>query len=572
METRKIPLGIENFEEIRTQGFYYIDKSMLIADLLNGWSKVNLFTRPRRFGKTLNMSMLQSFFEVGTDTKLFEGLDIVKEKALCDEYMGKFPVVFISLKGIDGATYQDAERKLANIIIREAKRLRFLQDSSVLTIDEKEDYQGLIDGSFGKYGLELALLTLMSLLYRHYDKKVILLIDEYDVPLEKAHQRGYYRDMLDTIRSMFDSALKTNDNLQFAVLSGCLRVSKESIFTGLNNPKIHSISDASFDEYFGFTEDEVQTMLEEYKIEKHRDTFKEWYDGYHFGEQDVYCPWDVLNYAYDLGVSPKAQPKTYWLNTSGNDKVRRLIEMADTGTAQMEIEDLIAGQTIRKELNDQLTHEEIDKNIRNLWSLLFMTGYLTMVGTPNGNVFELAIPNKEVRQIFTQQVLKWFNDSVSVDAVLTELYTAFETGNTEKIEEILNQKLLDTISYHDDYESFYHGFLMALLSACAAWSATSNAESGKGRSDIRVERKDRKLGFIVEVKHVKDERKMDEKSKEALQQIIDKEYVAPLKRYKVRDIWMYGITFCDKECRVIAKKHVNQLKMNDGSFAENVLC
>ncbi len=403
--------------------------------------------------------------------------------------------------------------------------------------------------------MEFALLTLTSLLYRHYGKKVILLIDEYDVPLEKAHQRGYYRAMLDTIRSMFDSTLKTNDSLHFAVLTGCLRVSKESIFTGLNNLKVHSISDERFDEYFGFTEEEVKALLEEYNLKGHQSEFKEWYDGYRFGDQDVNCPWDVLNYAYDLIGSSKAQPKTYWLNTSGNDKVRRLIEMADTGTAQMEIEDLIDGQTIHKELNDQLTHEEIDKDIRNLWSLLFMTGYLTMVGTPNGNVYELAIPNKEVRQIFTQQVLKWFNDSVAVDTGLTELYTAFETGNAERIEEILGQKLLDTISYHDDYESFYHGFLMALLSACAAWSATSNAESGKGRSDIKVERKDRKLGFILEVKYVKDENKMNEKSEEALRQIIEKKYVAPLKRYKIRDIWIYGITFCDKECRVLAKHY-----------------
>ncbi len=555
MEKKKLPLGVDSFEKLRQEGFYYIDKSMLIADLLDGWSEVNLFTRPRRFGKTLNMSMLKSFFEIGTDPKLFDGLAITKETKLCEEYMGRFPVVYISLKDINGLSFQKAERGLRDVLTDEARRLNFLQTSGAITEEERSDFQQMVRGDYSRLELNASLKLLTTLLYKHYGQKVILLIDEYDVPLDKAYENGYYRDMIDLIRTMFSKALKTNDSLYFAVLTGCLRVSKESIFTGLNNLKVHSIADERFDEYFGFTEDEVKVLFEEYGIDEHLQECKEWYDGYRFGGQDIYCPWDVLNYAYDLVGSTKAQPKTYWLNTSGNDKVRRLIEMANTGTAQMEIEDLIAGQTIYKELNDQLTHEEIEKDIRNLWSLLFMTGYLTMVGTPNGNVYELAIPNREVRQIFTQQVLKWFNDSVSVDTELTELYTAFETGNAEKIEEILGQKLLDTISYHDDYESFYHGFLMALLSACAAWSATSNAETGKGRSDIKVERKDRKKGFIVEVKHVKDERKMDEMSEEALKQIIDKKYVAPLKRYRIKDVWMYGITFCDKECRVLAKHY-----------------
>lgn len=554
MAMKKLPLGIENFEEIRTEDFYYIDKSMLIADLLNGWGKVNLFTRPRRFGKTLNMSMLKSFFEIGTNPQLFDGLAISKETKLCEAYMGKFPVLFISLKGVEGLTYQDAERGLANIIIKEAKRFRFLKDSTILSEDEKEDCKDLINGSFEKYGLQQALLTLTNLLCSYYGRKVILLIDEYDVPLDKAFQNGYYREMLDLVRSMFHAALKTNDSLYFAVMTGCLRVSKESIFTGLNNLKVHSISDEQFDEYFGFTHGEVETLLKEYGIESHQAEFKEWYDGYRFGEQDVYCPWDVLNYAYDLINSTKAQPKAYWLNTSGNDKIRRLIEKSNTVAAQMEIENLIDGQTIHKEINDQLTHAEIDQDIQNLWSLLYMTGYLTMVGIPNGNCYELTIPNKEVRQIFIQQVMKWFHENLSLDAALTELYTAFEAGDAAKIEQILNQKLLDAISYHDDHESFYHGFLMALLSSCETWYATSNLESGKGRNDILVERKDRKSGFIVEVKHTADERKLDEKSEEAVQQIIDKKYVAPLKRYKVQNIWLYGIAFCDKECRVLAKR------------------
>ena len=554
MEIIKLPLGIENFEEIRTQGFYYIDKSMLVSDLLNGWGKVNLFTRPRRFGKTLNMSMLKSFFEVGTDSRLFDGLAIAQEKELCAKYMGKFPVVFLSLKDLDGLTYADAERGLAVVIAREAGRLDVLHTSAVLSEFERDKIKRMAAGNFDDYGLASALVTLTALLHKHYGEKVILLIDEYDVPLDKAYQNGYYREMLSLIRALFSSALKTNDSLYFAVLTGCLRVSKESIFTDLNNLRVHSIADERFDEYFGFTEPEVLALLAEYGLEAHQGVFKAWYDGYRFGNQVVYCPWDVLNYAYDLLGSPRAQPKAYWLNTSGNDKVRRLIEMSDTGTAQMEIEDLIAGRSIRKALNDQLTHEEVEKDIDNLWSLLFATGYLTMTGIPDGNVYELVIPNREVSQIFTRQVLAWFKNKVSVErSGLQELYTAFETGDASKIEDILNRKLLDTISYHDAYESFYHGFLMALLSSCAEWSAVSNAETGKGRSDIMVERKDRKLGFIVEVKHVKDEREMDAMCEKALRQIVEKQYTAPLKRIKVREIWMYGVAFCDKECRVQAR-------------------
>ncbi len=555
MEMKKIPLGIESFEEIRTQGFYYIDKSMLIADLLNGWSKVNLFTRPRRFGKTLNMHMLKSFFEMSTNPHLFDDLAIMRETELCEKYMGKFPVVFISFKDIEGETYKEAEQGVVDLIVQEVSRLEILHDSPALSSIDHKKVNAMLEGVFTRQSLKTSLRELTRFLYKHYRQKVILLIDEYDVPLDKAYQNGYYREMISLMRSMFSSSLKTNDSLYFAVLTGCLRVSKESIFTGLNNLKVHSIADARFDEHFGFTEDDVDSLLKAYNLEERRSEYKEWYDGYRFGDQDVYCPWDVLNYTYDLVNSSQAQPQTYWLNTSGNDRVRRLIEMADTGTAQMEIEGLIAGQTIRKELNNQLTHEEIEKDIKNLWSLLFMTGYLTMTSAPSGNVYELAIPNKEIRQIFTEQVMQWLNEKVALDTGLTEFYKAFETGDGERIEQILNPKLLDTISYHDDHESFYHGFLMALLSSCAAWNATSNIEAGKGRSDIKVERKDRKIGFIVEVKHTKDERKLKASAEEAMQQIYDKKYVAPLLRSKVKDIWFYGIAFCDKECRVLVKHY-----------------
>ena len=555
MAMKKLPLGIENFEEIRTEDFYYIDKSMLIADLLNGWGKVNLFTRPRRFGKTLNMSMLKSFFEIGTNPQLFDGLAISKETKLCEAYMGKFPVLFISLKGVEGLTYQDAERGLANIIIKEAKRFRFLKDSTILSEDEKEDCKDLINGSFEKYGLQQALLTLTNLLCSYYGRKVILLIDEYDVPLDKAFQNGYYREMLDLVRSMFHAALKTNDSLYFAVMTGCLRVSKESIFTGLNNLKVHSISDEQFDEYFGFTDHEVREMLEYYGLESHLNETREWYDGYRFGNQDVYCPWDVINYCYALRASESAQPKAYWINTSGNDMVRKLIGKAADGTTQMEIERLIAGETIVKTLNENLTHNEVDANVENIWSLLYMTGYLTGTFDPSSNRYRLKIPNREIRQIYTQQVLEWFKEKAAAETEkLSVLYTAFESGDTETITDYLNEQLLDTVSFYDAQESFYHGFLLALLNTCANWRVSSNMETGKGRSDILVERKDRKIGFVIEVKDVKDEKRLDTACATALKQIEDKNYIAVLNRYRVKEIWIYGIAFCDKECRVVVKR------------------
>ena len=373
--------------------------------------------------------------------------------------------------------------------------------------------------------------------------------------MDKAFQHGYYREMVALIRSLFGQALKTNDFLQFAVLTGCLRVSKESIFTGLNNLKVHSISDAQFDEYFGFTDEEVGIMLADYGFEAHLAEMREWYDGYRFGSQNVYCPWDVINYCYDLRSDPMSEPQAYWINTSGNDMVRRIIEKAGDGTTQMEIERLIAGESIYKTLNENLTHNEIEKSIENIWSLLYMTGYLTLASRPSGGIFELRIPNREVRQIFMRQVLEWFREKARAETgKLTGLYDAFETGNAAVIEETLNDQLLDTVSFYDAHESFYHGFLLALLSTCANWRVSSNAETGKGRSDVLVERKDRRIGFVVEVKDVKDEKKLEASCEAALRQIEEKDYTAFLRRYRVKEIWMYGIAFWDKECRVIVKK------------------
>ena len=405
MERKKLPVGIENFEEIRKEGFYYVDKTGLIRDLLNSWSKVNLFTRPRRFGKTLNMSMLKSFFEIGANRTLFDGLAISKETTLCEAYMGKFPVVFVSLKGVDGLTFEDAYGMLRRILRSEVFRLSFLAESKKVLDKEKAAFKRFLNEQDTLDDVQESLKMLSSLLYQHYGQKVILLIDEYDVPLDKAFQHGYYREMVALIRSLFGQALKTNDFLQFAVLTGCLRVSKESIFTGLNNLKVHSISDAQFDEYFGFTDEEVGIMLADYGFEAHLAEMREWYDGYRFGSQNVYCPWDVINYCYDLRSDPMSEPQAYWINTSGNDMVRCIIEKAGDGTTQMEIERLIAGESIYKTLNENLTHNEIEKSIENIWSLLYMTGYLTLASRPSGGIFELRIPNREVRQIFMRQVL-----------------------------------------------------------------------------------------------------------------------------------------------------------------------
>ena len=554
MLTKKLPVGIDSFEKLRREDFYYVDKSRMIVDLMANWGEVNLFTRPRRFGKTLNMSMLKCFFEIGTDKSLFDGLRVSEEKELCEKYMGKYPVVFVSLKDVDGLTFEDAYDMLREIIRKECVRLQFLMDSDALTDAEKEPMKRLLGNRPERVDIKNSLALLCSLLEKHYGQKPILLIDEYDVPLDKAYYHGYYPQMIYLIRAMFQAALKTNSSLFFAVLTGCLRVSKESIFTGLNNLMVHSISDPSFDEYFGFTDEEVGKMLSDYGLEAHHQEAREWYDGYRFGGQDVYCPWDVINYVYALRVDPQAEPKAYWLNTSGNAMVRELISKSADGTTQMEIERLIEGETITKTLNEQLTHNEVDASIENIWSLLYMTGYLTAVDYPDGNRYELRIPNREVRQIYMQQVLSWFNHKVESETdKLTNLYAAFETGDTETIKEILDEQLLDTVSFYDAHESFYHGFLLALLSTCASWNVSSNIETGKGRSDIIAGRKDRKVGFVVEVKDVKDEEKLESACEAALRQIDERDYTAILRRFRVKEIHKYGIAFWDKECRIATR-------------------
>ena len=558
MRTQKLPIGIESFKEMRKQEFYYVDKTGLIVDLLADWGKVNLFTRPRRFGKTLNMSMLANFFEIGADASLFDGLRVSEEKELCEKYLGKFPVVFVSLKGVDGLTFEDAYARLRILIRNEALRLEVLRESGKLSMEEKNAYLRLVSENPEKTDITESLKLLCQLLEKHYGQQPILLIDEYDVPLDKAFLHGYYPQMIDLIRSMFGAALKTNDSLFFAVLTGCLRVSKESIFTGLNNLKTLSISNVKFNEYFGFTDEEVGRMLADYGLEAHQAEAREWYDGYRFGNQDVYCPWDIINYVNELRSDPEAEPKPYWMNTSGNDMVRRLIAKASDGTTQMEIERLIAGETITKMINEQLTHSEIDENLENVWSLLYMTGYLTVARKPSGGRYELRIPNREVREIFKRQVLSWFTERArAATEKLAGLYEAFEKGDVETITKTLNRQLLTTVSFYDAYESFYHGFLLALLSTCADWCVSSNAETGRGRSDITVERRDRELGFVIEIKEVRTRAKLDEACAAAMKQAEDRDYAAVMLRYGVETVFTYGIAFCDKRCKVAVKRVEN---------------
>ena len=561
----KLPVGIEDFQEIRRLGFYYVDKTKLIEQLLESWGKVNLFTRPRRFGKTLNMSMLRCFFEIGTDRTLFDGLYISKNKQLCEEYLGKFPVIFLSLKGVDGHTFEKAKAKLVRLLALEAERFDFLKDSDKLTDNEKERYHALTRLYNGKYSmdeesLEAGLQTLSELLFRYYGQKTIILIDEYDVPLDKAYQHGYYREMTALIRALFGEALKTNRFLQFAVLTGCLRVSKESIFTGLNNFKVLSITDSRFDEQFGFTEKDVRELLEIYHLEDHLEEVKEWYDGYHFGDADIYCPWDVINHVDRLCGEPGAQPQSYWLNTSGNELVKRFIDKANK-TTRDEIERLIAGEAIEKSVRMELTYDEIDNHIDNLWSVLFTTGYLTQTGRTELGAYKLVIPNKEVREVYKLQIQEWFSHTVlSNTGQLTAFWTAVEEGNTESIEKYLNRTLSNSISVFDtkapetEKENSYHTFLVGLLAGNSDWLVKSNVEAGEGFADIVVETENPDSGIIFELKYSREAAGLDKACEKAIAQMKDRRYEEYLKNDGRHDLLFYGVAFYKKRCKVIVEE------------------
>ena len=563
VSTLKLPVGIENFEEIRRNRFYYVDKTKLIEQLVETGGKVTLFTRPRRFGKTLNMSMLRSFFEMGSDASLFDGLYIAENKALCEEYMGKYPVIFLSLKSVEGLTFEDARYRMIELISIEAERFGFLADSEHLSENERERYKAMISLHNGTNAMDEKVLIsslriLSQLLYKHFGKKTVILIDEYDVPLDKAFQNGFYQEMVSLIRGLFGMALKTNDYLQFAVLTGCLRITKESIFTGLNNFKVLSILDSRFDEQFGFTDCEVKKILEDYHLESHFEETKEWYDGYHFGKVDIYCPWDVINYVDQLKYDPAAIPQDFWSNSSGNAIVRRLIDKADVSTKN-EVERLIAGESIEKDVALELTYDEIDKSMENLWSVLFTTGYLTHTGRTEAGKYRLVIPNREVRNLFVKKIREWFLDVSRNDGkTLEELCNAFVNKDTEKIEQIFGDYLWNTISIRDTAvakekkENFYHGILLGLLGYKASWLIKSNAESGTGYSDILVEVPTNRTGIVIELKYAENG-DMDAACEEALSQIEEKNYVAKLKQDGMRNFIRYGIACFKKDCRVIVR-------------------
>ena len=558
---KKLPIGIENFEEMRREDFYYVDKSHVIEQLLTQWGKVNLFTRPRRFGKSLNMSMLQSFFEIGKDKTLFDGLRISDNQELCEKYQGKFPVVSVSLKGINGATYEEARRFLIKTINEEARRLSVLSDSTELDETDHELLTQLKKKEMTNDSLVYSIRELTELLEKHYGSKVIVLIDEYDVPLAKANENGYYDEMVLLIRNLFENALKTNNSLKFAVLTGCLRIAKESIFTGLNNFKVYSITDKSFDETFGFTDAEVKELLRYYGQEKYYETVKEWYDGYRFGNVDVYCPWDVINFCSDHLADPGLEPKNYWANTSGNSVISHFIDSVGKPQklTRMELEQLVNGGIVQKEINSELTYKELYSSIDNLWSTLFMTGYLTQRGEPSGNRYNLVIPNREIRNIITNHILKMFKENVKDDGkTVSDLCDAPLNQNLEKVELIFTEYMKKTISIRDTFaqkptkENFYHGLLLGILGFKENWSVMSNRESGDGFGDILIRIEDEDVGIVIEVKYA-DDGNLQGECEKALQQIIDIRYTEALEQEGIHTIIKYGIACYRKKCKVLMR-------------------
>ncbi len=558
---KKLPIGIENFEKLRQEDFYYIDKTRLIEQLLTRWGEVNLFTRPRRFGKSLNMSMLQSFFEIGKDKTLFDGLRISDNQELCEEYQGKFPVVSVSLKGINGATYEEARRFLIKTINEEARRLSVLSDSTELDETDHELLTQLKKKEMTNDSLVYSIRELTELLEKHYGSKVIVLIDEYDVPLAKANENGYYDEMVLLIRNLFENALKTNSSLKFAVLTGCLRIAKESIFTGLNNFKVYSITDKSFDETFGFTDAEVRELLRYYGQEKYYETVKEWYDGYRFGNVDVYCPWDVINFCSDHLADPGLEPKNYWANTSGNSVISHFIDSVGKPQklTRMELEQLVNGGIVQKEINSELTYKELYSSIDNLWSTLFMTGYLTQRGEPSGNRYNLVIPNREIRNIITNHILKMFKENVKDDGkTVSDLCDALLNQNPEKVELIFTEYMKKTISIRDTFaqkptkENFYHGLLLGILGFKENWSVMSNRESGDGFGDILIRIEDEDVGIVIEVKYA-DDGNLQGECEKALQQIIDIRYTEALEQEGIHTIIKYGIACYRKKCKVLMR-------------------
>lgn len=554
---KKLPIGIEDFEKLRKEGFYYADKTEMIKDLLNHWAEVNLFTRPRRFGKSLNMSMLKYFFDLNSDPSLFDGLKIAEEKELCESYMGKFPVISVSLKGTYAASYETARAMAVRTVNEEASRMQFLLESGKLTLYDKEKFSGLLNSAMDDATLFESLREMSRLLQKHYGKKAVILIDEYDVPLAKAFDQGYYDQMIMLIRNLFEQTLKTNPNLQFAVLTGCMRISKESIFTGLNNLRVLSIADARFDGYFGFTDAQVQALLEYYGLSSHYDAVKEWYDGYQFGNEQVYCPWDVINYCDALLADGEAQPQNYWSNTSSNDALKRFIQRADAGLAKYEVEKLVAGETIRKEIHQELTYQDMYSSMDHLWSVLFTTGYLTQKGKPEKKSFCLAIPNMEIREIFTEQIMALFKENVQKNREAADCFcAALQAKDAAQVEKWFTEFLKKTISIRDTFvkkrlkENFYHGILLGILSCHNTWIVSSNQESGDGYSDILIVMEDEGTGVVIEVKY-SENGNLEEGCQKALKQMEENQYEEALRREGIECILKYGIACYKKRCKVV---------------------
>lgn len=557
-DTLKLPVGIDDFKKIREAGFYYVDKTKLIEQLLQSWGEVTLFTRPRRFGKTLNMSMLKSFFEIGAEKSLFQGLYISEKEKLCAEYMGKYPVIFLSLKGVEGLHFADAQKMLMTIINNEVRRHYYLKTSDKLTVEDRKQFEKMLLNE--DVNLVDSLRLLSQLLYLHYDQKVVILIDEYDVPLDKAFKNGYYQEMVSLIRGLFGQALKTNEFLQFAVLTGCLRVSKESIFTGLNNFEINSIVDIEHEEGFGFTDAEVMQMLKYYHCTERYSDIKEWYDGYHFGNADIYCPWDVINFVKKLLTDSNAKPSEFWINSSGNDLVKLFVDKADQSTKD-EIERLVAGESVTKRIRLDLTYDEIENSIDNVWSVLFTTGYLTNIGNPESGVYELIIPNKEVHEVFVLQIQEWFQRSVAKEESMPEFSKAILNADAEELQKQLNVimsrmiSVLDTKAREEQKENFYHGLLLGLLRGSNPdWLIKSNRESGDGYSDILIEPENPDAGIIIEVKYAASISGLDKACENAMAQIENRRYDEALRENGRCDILAYGIAFHKKRCRVVCER------------------
>ena len=558
MNNMKLPVGIDQFDKLIKSGFYYVDKTRLIEQLLQNWGEVNLFTRPRRFGKTLNMSMLKSFFEIGTDKTLFDQLYIAANKELCEEYMGQYPVIFLSLKGVEGLNFEEAKSMLKITIRTEAQRHYELKKSEKVSEENRKLFNDILSGEDER--IEDSLRMLSQILFEHYGKKSIILIDEYDVPLDKAFQHGYYKEMVSLLRGLFGQALKTNEFLQFAVLTGCLRVSKESIFTGLNNFKVLSIADVRFDEQFGFTDEEVRKLLKDYNLEDYFSEAKEWYDGYHFGNADIYCPWDVINYVEHLRYDPEAEPEAFWINSSGNDLVKRFVAKADQ-TTKDEIEQLIAGDVIEKKIRQDLTYDEIDQSIDNLWSVLFTTGYLTQTGRAERGIYKLMIPNKEVREVFIDQIQQWFDQTVVNDEDrMSSFYQSFAQGKAKDVQDQLTSILAETISILDtkarneEKENFYHGMMLGLLRNHRNWIVRSNVESGEGFVDILIKPEDPDEGILIELKYSKTFDGLEKACERAMEQVKNRRYDEALREEGRCHILAYGIAFYKKRCKVVVQK------------------